>query len=206
MYRLLIVDDEEIITDSLYEVLTQSFSEKLDIYKAYSAKEALAWLNRTRVDILLTDIRMPGMSGLELMSEVQKLWSRCKIAFLTGHSEFEYAYTAIQHKNVRYLLKTEGYNVVINTIEDIIKEIDQELKLNQLLDLSIEHQYRNKIYEQENVLKSIIYEEDIKELNEDVQNIFEHLQIPLAVTRPAFLVLSNFSLNSEVNLKQKKEY
>src|SRR5690606_5203428 len=84
--------------------------------------------------------------------------------------------------------------------------IDQELKVTQLLELSIEHQYKNKIYEQENILKSIIYEEDIKELNEDVQSIFEHLQIPLAINRPAILVLSHISLNSEFNLKQKKEH
>lgn len=81
MYRLLIVDDEEIITEALYEVLSQSMREELDICKAFSAKEALRWLARTRVDIVLTDIRMPGMSGIELMEEIKTYWPRCRIIF-----------------------------------------------------------------------------------------------------------------------------
>jgi two-component system response regulator YesN len=66
MHRLLIVDDEEIITDSLYEVFNQLMSDELEVYRAYTARGALEWLRRTRIDIVLTDIRMPGMSGLEL--------------------------------------------------------------------------------------------------------------------------------------------
>ena len=106
MHRLLIVDDEEIITDSLFEVFNQVMSDELDIYRAYSAREALDWLSRTRIDIVLTDIRMPGMNGLELMDEIQIYWPRCRIIFLTGHSEFDYAYQAMKVPSVRYLLKT----------------------------------------------------------------------------------------------------
>lgn len=62
MNRMLIVDDEEIITDGLFEVF-RKLNLDLDLYKAYSGYEALELLNRTRVDIVLSDIRMPGMGG-----------------------------------------------------------------------------------------------------------------------------------------------
>ncbi len=81
MYRLLIVDDEEIITDGLYEVFSSYNPEQLDVYKAYSATEALEWLARSRIDIILTDIAMPGMNGLELIEKVQNFWPKCKVVF-----------------------------------------------------------------------------------------------------------------------------
>lgn len=138
MYRLLIVDDEDIITDGLYEVFNRYHPERLDVCKAYSAKEALDWMSRTRIDIVLTDIAMPGMNGLELSEEIQKYWPRCRVVFLTGHSEFEYAYRAIQMTNVRYVLKTEGYGKVIDTVQAVLDEMDRARHDSLLLEQSRE--------------------------------------------------------------------
>lgn len=59
MYSLLIVDDEQIIADSLFEFFQGMGHLELDIYRVYSGAAALEWLNRTKIDIVLTDIRMP---------------------------------------------------------------------------------------------------------------------------------------------------
>src|SRR5690606_14704865 len=107
MYRLLIVDDEEIIVNGLYEIFRNIKDLDLDVYKAYSGEEAIEWLNRTRVDIVLTDIRMPGIDGLELLEIIHRSWPQCRVIFLTGYDEFEYVYKAIQHKAVNYILKIE---------------------------------------------------------------------------------------------------
>ena len=107
MYRMLIVDDEEIITDGLADVFGK-LNLDLDIYKAYSGQEALELLNRTRVDVVLSDICMPGMDGLELMETIRLNWPQCKIVFLTGHNDFNYVYQAIQAPDVQYVLKTKA--------------------------------------------------------------------------------------------------
>ncbi|PAD79235.1 MULTISPECIES: response regulator [Paenibacillus] len=133
MYRLLVVDDEEIITNSLYEVFHQWMPENLDVCRAYSGKEALNWMSRTRIDIVLTDIRMPGMSGLELTESIRALWPRCRIIFLTGYSDFDYAYQAIQMPNVRYLLKTEGFDKVMEVVKEVIHEIESGHRMNEWL-------------------------------------------------------------------------
>lgn len=133
MYRLLVVDDEEIITNSLYEVFHQWMPEHLDVCRAYSGKEALNWMSRTRIDIVLTDIRMPGMSGLELTESIRALWPRCRIIFLTGYSDFDYAYQAIQMPNVRYLLKTEGFDKVMEVVKEVIHEIESGHRMNEWL-------------------------------------------------------------------------
>lgn len=138
MNRLLIVDDEEIIVNGLYETFLGMKSLDLDIYKAYSGTEAIAWLNRTRIDIVLTDIRMPEIDGLELLTEIQKFWPQCKVIFLTGFAEFEYVYQAIQHNNVSYLLKNEDQEKVVKAVKDAIDEINNDIRVENLIQKALE--------------------------------------------------------------------
>lgn len=133
MYRILIVDDEEIIVNGMYDMLSNFDNLDLDVYKAYSGEEAIQWLARTRMDIVLTDIHMPEINGLQLLKEIKIRWPWCRVIFLTGHSEFDYAYRAIQYSEVRYLLKTEGYNKIIETIEMVIQELKDENQTNKLI-------------------------------------------------------------------------
>src|SRR5690606_23266300 len=116
----------------------QLMPEELDVCRAYSGREALSWLSRTRIDIVLTDIRMPGMDGLQLMEEIQRYWPRCRIIFLTGHSEFDYAYQAMKVPNVRYLLKTEGYDKVVQNVREVLEEVKHHERLDQLINRSRE--------------------------------------------------------------------
>lgn len=133
MYRLLIVDDEEIIVNGLYDIFSSMENLDLDVYKAYSGEEAIQWLGRTRMDIVLTDINMPEIDGLYLLEEIKKRWPWCRVIFLTGHSEFNYAYKAIQFSNVRYILKTEGYGKIIKSVENVIQELEDENQTNELI-------------------------------------------------------------------------
>lgn len=137
MIRMLIVDDEEIITDGLFDVFSQ-LNLDLDLYKAYSGEEALDWMNTTRVDIVLSDIRMPGMDGLELMRNIRSSWQHCKIIFLTGYNDFDYVYQAIQTPGVSYLLKSEEYDKIIKAVTDAIHELENSLKFHHLIKQSSE--------------------------------------------------------------------
>ncbi|MZQ85484.1 response regulator [Paenibacillus sp. 5J-6] len=137
MIRMLIVDDEEIITDGLFDVFSQ-LNLNLDLYKAYSGEEALDWMNTTRVDIVLSDIRMPGMDGLELMRNIRSSWPHCKVIFLTGYNDFDYVYQAIQSPGVSYLLKSEEYDKIIKAVTDAIQELESSLKFHDLVKQSRE--------------------------------------------------------------------
>ncbi|MCR8655916.1 response regulator [Paenibacillus endoradicis] len=206
MYRLLIVDDEEIITEALYEVFNQSMSDELDICKAYSANEALNWLARTRVDIVLTDIRMPGMSGLELMEEIRMFWPRCRVVFLTGYSEFEYAYQAIQRLNVRYLLKTEGYSKVTQTVQEVIQEINTENQMYNLLQQSQEQIDMIKFLEQGEYFRHLLHDSySTDELQDLLVLEFEGLNIDLDAKVPVVLVLGHLSYPFEVAYVERSE-
>ncbi|WP_337099928.1 response regulator transcription factor [Paenibacillus sp. YIM B09110] len=144
MYRLLIVDDEPVIVEGLYHLFQQVTDMELDIITAYSGNEALDWLNRTRIDIVLSDIQMPGLNGIQLMEEIQQRWPACRVVMFTGYSDFEYVYRSIRHEGVRYLLKSEGDDVVLDTVRKMVAEIKDKLKAEQWTEL-IENQMRNEL-------------------------------------------------------------
>lgn len=133
MFRLLVVDDEHIIADGLQEILQQAPGLELDVYKAYSGEEAMSLFERTRFDIVLTDIRMPHITGLALMERIKKRWPGCRIIFLTGHNEFDYVYSAIRHDGVSYLLKTEGFDKIIAQVKQTVAEIEAGLRAESVL-------------------------------------------------------------------------
>ncbi|WP_229264016.1 response regulator transcription factor [Cohnella cholangitidis] len=187
---MLIVDDEAIITDGMAEILAKLDIPGLDIYKAYSGGEALDWLNSTRIDLVLSDVRMPGIGGMELMEIIRKNWPRCRMIFLTGYNDFDAVYQAIQTWGVRYLLKTEGYDKVIAVVRDTIYELDEGLRTDRLL---------AQAREQRNTLETLAHGEYFRHLlagsgtfdslvrSED----FPKLNIPLDPSVPVLLVFGS---------------
>ena len=131
MYRLLIVDDEKIILDSLYGFLCGEFS--FEIYRAQSAQAALSILEKMSIDMIVSDISMPKMSGLELLDIVTKKWPQCRVLLLTAYNDFNYAYHALRYPHVRYLLKIESYEEIKRNIQEMKKEIKIEREKNQLI-------------------------------------------------------------------------
>lgn len=134
MYRLLIVDDEPAIVDGLLQHFQGIFDWELDVCKAYSAVEALEIAKKTKIDILISDIRMPGKSGLQLVDDVLFYWSSCRVIMLTGHSEFDYAYKAIQKKVDSYILKMDGIEVIHQAVSAAISKLDEESRNRKVLE------------------------------------------------------------------------
>ncbi len=131
--KLLLVDDE------VYELawLRKMFVESgdYDVYTALSGRQALACINEVPIDIMVSDIRMPGISGLTLAEQVQKNWPKCRIIFLSGYATFDYIYQANQN-NVRYVLKTED--------DDVILEAVNKERLNLLAERREEERLKNR--------------------------------------------------------------
>lgn len=192
MYRLLIVDDEEMITDGIYETLAER-NMGLDLYKAYSGREALNWLHRTRVDIVLSDIRMPGIDGIQLLSIIKQNWPNCRMIFLTGFSDFDSVYQAIQTPGVQYLLKSEGYPKVIQAVSEAVAELNDSLRRNELV-----RQAQEKL----NTLEVLARGEYFRHLLHGVKPAldlgvdFRKLSVTLAADKPVYLALGDLSYTS----------
>lgn len=189
MIRLLIVDDEEIITDGLFEVLSKLELE-LDLYKAYSGEEALRLLRRTRFDIVLTDIAMPEMDGLSLMDEIRSNWPHSKMIFLTGYSDFETVYQAIQWPGIRYLLKSEGYNKLIETVRAVVAEIQDELARASLLQSSKVNLNAFDTLAASNYIRHLLFEGGSDEAMTDN---FKRLRIGFEPSAPVLIALGSIA-------------
>lgn len=208
MYRLLIVDDEELITEGLYDVFSRLLPEQLDVYKAYSGKEALAWMSRTRIDIIVTDISMPGISGIELIEQVQALWPRCKVVFLTGYDHFEYVYKAIQMDDVKYILKAEGYDKVVEAVEEIIIKLDASphgAKDN----LSVQDRYALEMMAQSDLFRYLLtHSQALTKEPDALSKIYQQLGIHFESKDPVYLLLgqaeglANDPYTEQTKLKQ----
>lgn len=189
MHRMLIVDDEEIITDGLMEIFG-GLDLELDLYKAYSGDEALQLLQRTRVDLVLSDICMPEMDGLELMGHIHQRWPQCKIVFLTGHDEFDYVYRAIQQPDVQYVLKSEGYPKLIEAVRRALRELDDALRVGDLVRQSQERLNKLETLAQGDYFRELLHHaKTVEELRED----FKELRIPLDPAQPVLLALGNLA-------------
>ena len=99
---ILIVDDEEALREGLGRVLED---EGYKVIAAGSGEQALAMLPNHHVDLILTDIRMPGMSGLELLKKVREINRTLGVIILTGYGEIESYIEAMNFGAMEYVNK-----------------------------------------------------------------------------------------------------
>lgn len=177
MYRILIVDDEPWIADGLFDEFRNISTFELDVYKAYSGRAALELLAKNRMDVVVTDIRMPGIDGMQLLEKIHYNWPECKVIFLTGYREFDYAYTALQHRGVSYILKTEGFDRVIGAVENTVREIEDSLKTRELIEKANRQINTVSLLLQKDYLASLLHGEEI--LCSSDQSVLEQLGIGL---------------------------
>jgi two-component system response regulator YesN len=130
MFQLLLVDDEASVVDGLADTLPWQEIGITAVFKAYSGYEALEILKTDTIDIMLTDIRMPGISGLQLLEQVQRNWKKTKCVLLSGHAEFSYAQQAIEHNTYEYLLKPISDEEVLLKISRIVELLRKEREEN----------------------------------------------------------------------------
>ena len=95
MYRLLMVDDEELIVNSMCSSIEENF--EVELYRAFSAFEALELLRKMRFDLVITDISMPVMSGIDLLKRIKQTWPECHVILLTAYKDFDYAYQSMKY-------------------------------------------------------------------------------------------------------------
>lgn len=123
MYHVLLVDDEE----SVLNVLRTSIDwQGLGIETLLTANDGIAALDifeRQQIDLLITDIRMPRLDGLELIRSVRRLYPQTRCILLTAYGEFDYARQAIDLGVENYLLKPVAKNEIEQTVSNALNNL-----------------------------------------------------------------------------------
>lgn len=165
----------------LYEV-----SADIDVYTANSARKAIQLLDKLKFDVVMTDIRMPGMSGLELFKVIKNNWPQCRVIFLTGYREFDYLYEIHDYKDVRYLLKSEDNTAIIRTVMEAFDDIQKMIELEytaQSLELEMD---KAQMWLRKEYINQLIYNKGKREIH---QQQLEELRIPIQSSFPMLAFL-----------------
>ncbi|MFI2856227.1 response regulator [Paenibacillus sp. JSM ZJ436] len=136
MLQILLVDDEHYVVDDLTIAFPWEEFGIGKVHQAYSGVQAAQILQEHPVDILITDIAMPGMNGLELVGLVKEHHPHTKCILLTGFSDFEYAVEALKHGVLEYLVKPLDQSQLRATLHATVTKIHEELSMAASLDLA----------------------------------------------------------------------
>jgi two-component system response regulator YesN len=161
MYRILVVDDEPLTKEYMKKNIPLIDSRFIVTCEAMEGTEALTILKNEKIDLIITDIKMPLIDGLELSKEVSENYPDIIIVILSGYDEFEFAKKAMRYGVKDYLLKPlikeDLRNVLVNVAMDIEKINTKKFLHNTLLSLSED----SKKQISRNFLKAVVSESNM---------------------------------------------
>jgi two-component system response regulator HydG len=103
--KVLVVDDEAVVRESYLRTLS---GVRYNVRAALSGREALRMMEAEHFDVILLDLRMPEMDGIEVLREIKKRWPECEVVIITGYPSIETAKEAVRLGAYNYLAKPVG--------------------------------------------------------------------------------------------------
>ncbi len=128
MYRILLADDEQIERMALARRLMRRFGDILQISEATNGKEAVQLYQKEHSQIIIMDISMPELNGVEAAEQIRSMDEDCIIVFLTAYDEFSYAKRAIVIRALDYLLKPCDEEELTAVMEEAMRLTDKASK------------------------------------------------------------------------------
>lgn len=154
-----------------------------EVYTACDGEDALKLMRSSHIDILLCDVKMPHMNGIDLAYHVRAANPECKIVFLSGYSDKEYLKSAISLKAESYIEKPINLAEITKVMSDVVSQLKHE-----------------NTEKQKDVLLMVLE----KEQYHDIENIKQHLN-DTKISNAIRFILRNYS-NSELSVKMVADY
>ncbi len=121
--RILLVDDEENCLRSLKDVFEL---EHIECATALNSAKALDIITHNDIDIVISDVRMPGISGMDLLKHIKRIKPEIAVIMLTGHGSIHDAVQSIKQGAYQYILKPVIMEDLLAQVKDLLRKIDQE--------------------------------------------------------------------------------
>jgi DNA-binding NtrC family response regulator len=118
-FKVMLVDDEKDFLETLCKRLTK---RKLDVTSANSGREAIAKIQEFPVDVVVLDVRMPGMNGIETLKEIKKIKPSVEVVMLTAHADVQVAIEGMELGAFDYLMKPMEIDDLLYKLQDAYKK------------------------------------------------------------------------------------
>jgi DNA-binding NtrC family response regulator len=118
-FKVLFVDDE---TDFLETLMKRMKKRGVDVVRAASGEEALELLDESKPDVVVLDVKMPGMGGIEALREIKKHSPLVEVIMLTGHANVEVAIQGMELGAFDYLMKPMDIDELLYKVQDAFKQ------------------------------------------------------------------------------------
>lgn len=200
MLKVIVADDERIIREGIAQSIDwEKLGLKL-VAEAEDGEEALELAIKHDVDMMLVDLSMPIMNGLELIKQLKINVPHCKVSIITGHDEFSYAQEAIKLDVQDYILKPVDPQYVEEVLASMTKHIDNEQVHEKLL-----KQASSQIDKNINVLRERFGQDWITGNVED-DELLEQLQfLKLPSETPQILTLITWNTDHQLKLSSERD-
>ena len=211
-YRILIADDEPIERMVISKTIQNYFGDEIELYQAENGREAIGIFKLHDCQIVLLDISMPGINGLDAAEEIRKINRICSIIFLTAYDEFDFAKRAIKVHALDYLLKPSTKEELITVIEEAIHLAGQRLEE---FEMEVSELDEDKRDDRQDLIKNQILIEHIRDYVES--HYMENITLQDAATQVHYsdayfcrFFKQNFDKNfimylSEIRVEKAKE-
>lgn len=128
MWSVLLVEDEVFVRESVREIISWEELGFMVIGESGNGTEALELITRDKPDLVLADIVMPGLNGIELLKQTRQAGLNTKFIMLTCMGEFEYVRQAMEYGASNYILKL---SMSVGSLRDTLRKVSAELSLKQ---------------------------------------------------------------------------
>lgn len=202
MYNLLIVDDELSVVNGLFYDFNWTEMGFSEVFKAYDGGQALEIMKKYRIDLIISDIKMPEIDGLTLTSRIKEQWPLAKVILLSGYDDFKYAKKAIDLNVVSFVTKPAPYNEIINVVSKAIDEIEKDLEGKNVIE-----EAKRQLVEILPILSERYLNSTIVQGREcDTKSVSKlcELKLDLQIDKPGFLIMVHIDKwkNDHVNIQE----
>lgn len=174
MYNILIADDEGIERIILGKTLKKYYGDNCTIFEAENGRLAIEVATREDIQVIVMDISMPGIDGIEAARQIKLLKPSISIIFLTAHDEFSYAQKAVSVRAVDYLLKPCEDEELLSSVDEALRIHERDVQLYKLEKISEVREEENVTVTCEEILSP--NDKNSAVLKEILDYIHEHYQ------------------------------
>jgi len=177
MLKFLIADDEKYVRDSLRDVIEGAFKEQeepFEIGEARNGREAIEVAERLRPDIIIIDIKMPGIDGLKAIQEIRNFLPNAYFIILTAYDYFDFAVEAVRNNVREYILKPFDRAELREKVKEAVRYVQSE-KEKRKKEIEIQEKIYNLIPVMENELSYSIVNDMLEVI--DVGMYMEYLNM-----------------------------